>query len=307
MCTVYKKLCAKDVACLSGFFGRRKNLTCDSVIFDSFLWQDYFDLAYHIWDGRALLLRMRDKDGYFSTVPICDEETLPEAFAELEREYAEVGAPFRVCWVDEEALEILKLPPEKYSVTEIPDQADYLYDAEKLRTLAGKKYHKKKNHLNAFLKEYEGRWEYRRLHRWSRCEIWSFLTRWEEDKENIEEHMEAEMTGLHHYLFNMDVFDAVMAGIYIDGRLEAFTIGSYNKHDRMSVVHVEKANKDIRGLYVLISQQFQIHEFPDALLVNREDDVGIPALRAAKLSWQPVAMARKYDITHAVRQENGAL
>jgi len=304
---VYKRLLAKDVAGLSGFFCRRKNLTCDSVIFDSYLWQDYFSLEYRIWEDRALLLRMRDEEGFFTTVPICDEETLPEAFAELEREYAEAGKKFRMCWADEEAVRILHLPADRYTVTENPDQADYLYDAEKLRTLSGKKYHKKKNHLNAFLKEYEGRWEYRRMHRWSRCEIWDLLTRWEEDKENVEEHMEAEMSGLHHYLFNMDVFDAKMAGIYIDGRLEAFTIGSYNAHDHMSIVHVEKADSNIRGLYVLINQQFQIHEFPEAVLVNREDDVGLPALRAAKLSWQPVAMARKFDIMHTAEQEKEAL
>ena len=304
---MYKRLVARDVACLSGFFGRRKNLTCDSTIFDSYLWQDYFSLEYRIWEDRALLFRMRDEEGFFTTVPICDEETLPEAFAELEREYAEAGKKFRLCWADEEAVRILQLPADRYTITEIPDQADYLYDAEKLRTLSGKKYHKKKNHLNAFLKEYEGRWEYRRMHRWSRCEIWDFLTRWEENKENVEEHMEAEMSGLHHYLFNMDVFDAKMAGIYIDGRLEAFTIGSYNAHDRMSIVHVEKADSNIRGLYVLINQQFQIHEFPEAVLVNREDDVGLPALRAAKLSWQPVAMARKYDITHTAEQEKETL
>ena len=304
---MYKRLVARDVACLSGFFGRRKNLTCDSTIFDSYLWQDYFSLEYRIWEDRALLFRMRDEEGFFTTVPICDEETMPEAFAELEREYAAAGKKFRMRWADEDALKILQLPADRYTVTETPDLADYLYDAEKLRTLSGKKYHKKKNHLNAFLKEYEGRWEYRRMHRWSRCEIWNFLTRWEEDKENVEEHMEAEMSGLHHYLFNMDVFDAKMAGIYIDGRLEAFTIGSYNAHDRMSIVHVEKANSDIRGLYVLINQQFQLHEFPDAVLVNREDDVGLPALRTAKLSWQPVAMARKYDITHTAEQEKETL
>ena len=243
-------------------------------------------------------MRMKDENGIFSSLPVCDAESLPDAFAALEEEYRAAGIPFRACWADEDALGILDLPQDKYTVTEDPLIADYLYDAEKLRTLSGKKYHKKKNHMNAFLKEYEGRWEYRRLHRWSRCEIWSFLMRWEQLKTDVEEHLEAEMTGLHHYLFNMDLFDAVMAGIYIDGALEAFTIGSYNRHDKMSIVHVEKANPEIRGLYVMINQQFQLHEFPEAELVNREDDVGLPSLRAAKLSYHPVAMARRFNITH---------
>ena len=127
---MYKRLLAKEVACLSGFFGRRRNLTCDSVIFDSYLWQDYFSLEYRIWEDRALLLRMRDEEGFFTTVPICDEETLPEAFAELEREYAAAGKKFRMRWADEDALKILQLPADRYTVTETPDLADYLYDLD---------------------------------------------------------------------------------------------------------------------------------------------------------------------------------
>ena len=43
------------------------------------------------------------------------------------------------------------------------------------------KWNKKKNHLNSFLKEYEGRYEYRRLTCENRGEIWSFLDKWREE------------------------------------------------------------------------------------------------------------------------------
>ena len=62
------------------------------------------------------------------------------------------------------------------------------------------------------------------------------------------------------------------------------------------MISIEKANPTVKGLYQFINQQFLIHEFPDAVLVNREDDVGIPGLRQAKLSYQPVGYARKYQI-----------
>ena len=44
----------------------------------------------------------------------------------------------------------------------------------------------------------------------------------------------------------------------------------------------------------MINQQFLIHEFPQAKLVNREDDVGIEGLRKAKQSYNPIGYARKY-------------
>ena len=40
--------------------------------------------------------------------------------------------------------------PDKFKITEQVDLKDYLYDGYAMRTLSGKKLHKKKNHLNAF-------------------------------------------------------------------------------------------------------------------------------------------------------------
>ncbi len=65
---------------------------------------------------------------------------------------------------------------------------------------------------------------------------------------------------------------------------------------RMAVIHIEKANPQIRGLYPFINQQFLVHEYEDALLVNREDDLGLETLRRAKLSYCPVGLAKKFRV-----------
>lgn len=295
----FKRLEAEDISGLLTYFARRSNLTCDSTIFDSYLWRNFYEVEYAIVDEEILLMKMREDGEDFGALPLCAPEHMQRGFEILENYFREeLGAGLRVYDADEKGMEMLSLPEEKYQVTEQPDHADYIYNGESLRTLAGKKYHKKKNNVNAFLKAYEGRWEYTRLGAESRDEIWDFLKRWRAQKaEDVEEHLQAEICGLRDYLDHMDKFRAVMAGIRIDGVLEAFTIGTYNPVDRMSIVHVEKANGEIRGLYTLINQQFQAREFPDALLVNREDDVGLPSLRKAKESYHPVMMARKFDIS----------
>ncbi|MCD8054074.1 MAG: phosphatidylglycerol lysyltransferase domain-containing protein [Lachnospiraceae bacterium] len=299
----FKRLEAEDVRALSPYFSLRSNLTCDSVIFDSYLWRDYYQVEWALAEtapagDAAVLIRMREDDIDFAALPVCSDEDLPGYFRVLEQYFEEeLGQRLRVYGADEAGLAVLNLDPARYEIRETPDAADYIYDAESLRTLAGRKYHKKKNHVNAFLRAYADRWEYRRLTRAAKPEIWEFLERWEKTKgDEVEVHLDAEMQGLHDYLENMDCFDAVTGGIYLDGTLEAFSVGSYNRLDRMSVVHVEKANGEIRGLYTLMNQQFQIHEFPEAVLVNREDDVGLPSLRRAKESYHPIQMARKYQI-----------
>ena len=85
-----------------------------------------------------------------------------------------------------------------------------------------------------------------------------------------------------------------MGGVYIDDSLEAFSVGSFNPGENMAVIHIEKANPEIRGLYQYINREFLIHAFPQAALVNREDDLGIEGLRKAKMSYNPVGFERKY-------------
>jgi len=88
------------------------------------------------------------------------------------------------------------------------------------------------------------------------------------------------------------------SGIYIDGRLEAFTMGELlNKN--MALVHIEKANPDIRGLYPYINQQFVLNEFKNVEFVNREEDLGIEGLRKAKLSYHPCRFVEKYTVKEA--------
>ena len=52
--------------------------------------------------------------------------------------------------VDKQALNTLQLSEEDYVIVEDRTYADYVYDAEKLRTFSGKKFHKKKNNYNNY-------------------------------------------------------------------------------------------------------------------------------------------------------------
>ena len=89
--------------------------------------------------------------------------------------------------------------------------------------------------------------------------------------------------------------DTKVGGIYIDGKLEAFTFADMLKDDTVCV-HLEKANPEIKGLYPAINKIFLCEEFEDVKFVNREDDLGLENLRKAKLSYNPVELVEKYVI-----------
>lgn len=293
----FRKIEAENIEELTPFYGLRPNKTCDSVLLDSFLWREYYQVQYAISDGKAVQWLMQEDGKMHSAMPICKEEDLPYYFNEMVTYFNEVlKQPFKIYLADEDAVEYLKLKENPdFEVVEQDDLKDYLYDGEALRTLAGKKLHKKKNNLNNFIKSYDGRFEYRRLCCSDRSDVWKLLDSWRESKgQDVENHMDYEVEGIHEILRNCSALAICMGGVYIDGHLEAFTIGSYNRFENMAIIHIEKANPEIRGLYQYINQQFLIHEFPDVPLVNREDDLGIEGLRRAKMSYNPSDFARKY-------------
>ena len=172
-----------------------------------------------------------------------------------------------------------------------------------MRTLKGRKNSKKRNHINYFLTEYNGRFEYRLLGKEDFDDCRALLDEWtinKEENDNIEEGVDDERSGIEKLFTHYDqICDRLkIAGIYIDGKLEAFTMGELlNKN--MALIHIEKANPEIRGLYPYINQQFLVHEFPEVEFVNREEDMGIEGLRKAKLSYHPCKLVEKYTVREA--------
>ena len=98
------------------------------------------------------------------------------------------------------------------------------------RELKGRKNVKKRNHINYFLKEYEGRFEYRLLDEKDFDACLELVKEWTSNKEEngqIDEEMEEELIGIKKLFKNYSVLKDKLkiAGIFIDGKLEAFTMG----------------------------------------------------------------------------------
>ena len=296
----FKPLEAEDLQRYAKFYNLRRNRTADSTPLESFIWRGFFraQAAVACRDGEevGLLWLYGTKDDPYAAMPLCRDEDMAFCFDEILRYFNEVlKKPLLIKLADEEAVRVLNPDPEKFLVREDEDAKDYLYDGEALRTLSGKKLHKKKNHYNSFVKTYEGRYEYRSLACGDRDEIISFLDKWRESKGGgAEQHLDPEVEGIHSVLKNCSIIDCRMGGVFIDGHLQAFSIGSFNAAENMAVIHIEKADPEINGLYQFINREFLCHEFPDVPLINREDDVGLEGLRKAKLSYFPVGYARKY-------------
>ena len=83
--------------------------------------------------------------------------------------------------------------------------------------------------------------------------------------------------------------------ILINDRVEAFTCGEL-LNAATAVIHLEKANPEVRGLYAVINQQFCQQAWAGVPFVNREQDLGEPGLRTAKMSYHPHHLVEKFRI-----------
>ena len=279
----------------------RDNNTCDSTVLDTYIWKKLYNTEVYLEDEAAIIL-MHDEKGYFAAMPYCREEELPKYFSLLKQYFnEELKEPLRIDLADEMSLNILGLCDDpEFIIEEETDLKDYLYDAGELRTLAGKKFQKKRNLVNKFMKEYDGRWKYKTMCCVDEYFLEEFMKKWV--KKRVEEGVDSEDTlllekdGVIDILRNCDKVTFRVGGIFIDEMLEAFTIGSYNSREQMAVISIEKGNSEIPGIYQVINQQFLINAFEEAKVVNREDDMGIEGLRQAKESYNPIGYARKYRV-----------
>jgi hypothetical protein len=89
--------------------------------------------------------------------------------------------------------------------------------------------------------------------------------------------------------------DYVGGAIVIDGKVEAFAIGE-PLNTETAVIHIEKANPEIPGIYAAINQLFTLNAWSHMKYINREQDLGIEGLRKAKESYHPHHMVNKYTL-----------
>lgn len=280
---------------IAPYFERVRYEACEYNFMTVYMWQHVFHTGY-VSSEHYLNIFGSYEGEYFAMQPIAEECYYEEAFENMERCFRKKKAKMVLRAVTQPWKEyLLEKYPGRFDVIEDRDSSDYIYDAEKLRTLSGRKYHSKKNHYNAFIKEYGDRFEYRRLDVPDFKEAFVLMEKWAEDKDK-------DMTLVGERLAVEKVFrnynclrETKVGGIYIDGKLEAFTFGDWLNPDTVDV-HVEKANPEIRGLYTAINKLFLENEFPQAIYVNREEDLGLEGLRQAKLSYKPVKLVEKYTL-----------
>ena len=190
--------------------------------------------------------------------------------------------------------------PLSISTEPLRDQYDYIYRRTDLATLHGKHLDAKRNHIHRFRAKHPD-FEYRPLtpELFDECrrltEIWQNNKNENDNHNENENHngndnkietIDAEYRVMETIFSNWDALGMIGGSIFVDGRMVAFTYGSAVTTDTFDVC-VEKADRHVEGAFAIINQQFAEHLPEQYIYLNREEDMGIPGLRQAKLSYHP--------------------
>ncbi len=290
----FKDLTIDSRAELEPFFDLREIKSCEYNFNVMFIWAKVNRIQYAVTGNYAILSEVMN-DRFITLMPLCQEQYFKEATEGLIEYYRTNNLKLSIYVADQIFAHFMdENYPDRFDVVSDRDFCDYIYDGDKLRTLIGNKYSKKRNHLNAFYAEYEGRYAYRKLTQDDKSLVCSFLRSWVKNKEDVSEALDEELEAICRVIDHLGQLDIKCGGIFVDGQLEAFSVGSVINKGREAVIHVEKANESIRGMYPLINTVFLKEEFPEVEWVNREEDLGLEGLRKAKLSYNPIEVLEKY-------------
>ncbi|MDR2393059.1 MAG: phosphatidylglycerol lysyltransferase domain-containing protein [Treponema sp.] len=172
-------------------------------------------------------------------------------------------------------------------ITEDRDNFDYLYLRTDLAQLPGKKYHKKRNLVNAFRNAYTH--EEQPLSVELLPQAMMVLERWRQDKgEDGDYHAAKEVLELFTLL-------GMQGSIYyINGQPAAWCLGEALAQGRIFGIHFEKAIDAYKGIYQFMNQTFAASLSEHYTYINREQDLGDEGLRQAKMTYRPWGFVRKY-------------
>ena len=149
----FRKPVIEDKAMVTGYIKQKKSRSCEDTFGNLLLWARFYNVQ--IAEVEKFLV-CASFGGNLSFHYPYGEGDVKKCIAALESYALEQGKEFQMhCVTPEQFEELDNLFPGEFEIEYNRDVADYVYEAEKLRTLSGKRYHGKKNHVNKFKKNYE--------------------------------------------------------------------------------------------------------------------------------------------------------
>lgn len=214
------------------------------------------------------------------------------ALQQIEDDAAVRQRPCRFCLLTEtEAALLQQLRPDTYDYTTDPGDADYIYHRSDLAELPGTIFHKKRNHIARFCRRYTN-WHFEALTEDTLSDACAVAEQWYTAREDESPSLLHEQNAIRAALNHMHELSLTGGVLYVDDRAVAMTLASFISPDTADI-HYEKCLPEFRDAYPIINREMA-HSL-SCKFINREEDLNLPGLRQAKLSYRPTLLLRKFN------------
>ncbi|MCM1290912.1 MAG: phosphatidylglycerol lysyltransferase domain-containing protein [Prevotella sp.] len=295
---IFKTITTNDIPIIKPYLEQQFARTTDFSIGGLLMWVEVFHYRYCIYKNTLFIIGVLENDFSRPAFSMPIGELPLEKSIKILREYCNeqhISLEFSavpLTYLDQ----FYKLNPT--NVYEINDWADYLYDAEALASLKGKKLSKKRNHVNRFMADYHDHVLICMTPENAHMAL-TFMDKFDlEGDDTPMAIIERRQTRKLIREFAKCKNDMTGAYLIVNGTIAAFTIGDIIRDTLF--IHIEKGLRQYNGCYETINTLFArliTKTYPNIRYINREDDSGDPGLRKAKLSYHPLTMLRKFNVS----------
>lgn len=291
----WKSIELTDQPFLQGTISAYGPNTSEWTFTNLFIWRSHYRFRWSVYKDWVFVICQENGGSVYALQPIGPEPRFEATIVILEwlnNENHGNGA------VIERADHRLAYEFQTYgAVTVEParDHFDYVYLRDDLVALEGNRYRSKRNHINKLMKTYHFTYQTLDAGHIEAClalqEKWCQIRRCREDL-----NLMGEWEAVEEILRNFGRLPLIGGVIIIEGTVGAFTVGEM-LNGETAVVHIEKADPVTPGLFPMINREFCRNAWDGVTFINREQDLGIPGLREAKLSYYPHHFEEKFRIS----------
>lgn len=193
----------------------------------------------------------------------------------------------------------LSLFPEKeVIIKENRDQFDYVYRREEMAGLQGKRFDGKRNLIHRFQSSWPD-YQFKIIDRQWHQEALGFFLDWANQKRSQESlaslSLDDQAKALNLSFELWETLGLIGGALVSRGGLKGFIIAS-KLNERTALIHFHYADLSSPGASQTLLWEACRQLLTSFPLINLEQDLGLPGLRKAKLSYHPCHLVAKYDV-----------
>lgn len=262
--------------------------SCEYSFTNLFCWQNLYRYSWFLYKNNLVIHDDRSSTLF---MPI-GEDLAPEELFTLSKRAVAAGLSGNIGLVPESYVGLWQDLDQYFSITCDRDAAEYVYLTDRLAQLKGNKLHKKKNLISQFKRKYPD-YSIVPINEENCKRVMQFGMGLLDGMPAIPRSLVDEADAMAMAFSHWNDLDLTGLMLMVKDEIAAFAVFSPLSADTWDV-HFEKTDMAFKGAAQMINHETAKFLKGTARYINREQDLGIPGLRKAKLSYRPHALIEPY-------------